>query len=53
MRSALAAAQYADGRLVEAITLLRHTLTDCQLHLGHDHPLTRTVRDNLTAAGEA
>jgi hypothetical protein len=53
VRSGLASAQYANGRLVEAIALLKRTLADCERYLGHDHPMTKTVRDNLAAVSEA
>ena len=49
-RSSLAAAHFADGRLAEVIPLLQRTLADSERYLGPDHPLTRTVRDNLEAA---
>jgi hypothetical protein len=49
-RSSLAAAHFADGRMAEVIPLLQRTLADSERYLGLDHPLTRTVRDNLDAA---
>jgi len=49
-RASLAAAHFADGRLAEVIPLLQRTLADSERYLGPDHPLTRTVRDNLEAA---
>ena len=52
-RSSLAAAVFADGRLTEAIPLLQRTLTDSERYLGPDHPMTRTVRENLEAATRA
>ncbi len=52
-RSSLAAAHVADGRLMEAIALLRRTLADSERYLGPDHPVTRTVRENLEATTRA
>ena len=52
-RSSLAAAQFADGQLTEAIPLLQRTLADSERYLGPDHPMTRTVRENLEAATRA
>ena len=49
-RSQLAAAHVADGRLGVAIQLMQRTLADSERYLGPDHPMTRTVRDNLEAA---
>jgi len=49
-RSSLAAAHFAGGRRAEVIPLLQRTLTDSERYLGLDHPLTRTIRDNLEAA---
>ena len=49
-RSSLAAAHLADGHLMEAIALLQRTLADAERYLGPDHPITRTVRENLEAA---
>ena len=49
-RSNLAAAHFADGRLTKVVSLLQQTLADGERHLGSDHPLTRTVRDNLETA---
>jgi hypothetical protein len=49
-RSSLAAAHVADGRLMDAIPLLRRALADSERYLGPDHPLTRTVRDSMEAA---
>ena len=46
----LATALFAAGRLMEVVTLLQQTQSDCERSLGPDHPLTRTVRDNLRAA---
>jgi plasmid stabilization system protein ParE len=50
IRSSLAAAVFADGRLMEAIALLQRTLADSERHLGPDHPMSRTTRENLEAA---
>ena len=52
-RSSLAAAVFADGRPTEAIPLLQRTLADAEGYLGPDHPMTRTVRENLEAATRA
>jgi tetratricopeptide (TPR) repeat protein len=49
-RCSLAGALFAAGRLMEVVTLLRQTQADCERYLGVDHPLTRTVRENLRAA---
>ena len=49
-RASLAAALYADGRLMEVIAVLERTLADSEQYLGPDHPMTRTVRGNLEAA---
>jgi hypothetical protein len=38
------------GRAADAVSILRRTLTDCERHLGFDHPMTGTVRDQLAAA---
>ena len=46
-RVSLAAALYAGGRLMEVIAVLQRALADSERHLGPDHPMTRTVRDNL------
>jgi hypothetical protein len=48
-RSSLAAVHFANGRMVEVIPLLQRTLADSERYLGPDHPLTKTVRDNLEA----
>ena len=52
-RSSLAAAHVADGRPTEAIPLLQRTLADSERYLGPDHPVTRTVRENLEAVTRA
>jgi tetratricopeptide (TPR) repeat protein len=49
-RCSLAAALFAAGRLMEVVTVLRRALADCERYLGPDHPLTRTVSENLRAA---
>jgi hypothetical protein len=49
-RASLAAAYYAGGRLMEAVATLERALADCEAYLSPDHPMTRTVRDNLAAA---
>jgi len=41
---------YAGGRLMEAVAVLQRTLADSEHYLGLDHPMTKTVRDNLDAA---
>jgi hypothetical protein len=35
---------------MEVVTVLRRALADCEHFLGPDHPMTRTVRENLRAA---
>jgi len=40
----------ADGQRSDAIPLLQRALADSERYLGPDHPMTRTVRDNLEAA---
>jgi hypothetical protein len=35
---------------MDAIPLLRRALADSERYLGPDHPMTRTVRDNLETA---
>jgi tetratricopeptide (TPR) repeat protein len=49
-RCSLAATLFAAGRLLEAVTMLQQAKADCERNLGPDHPLTRTVRENLRAA---
>jgi tetratricopeptide (TPR) repeat protein len=49
-RCSLASALFAAGRLMEVVTVLQRALADCERYLGLDHPMTRTVRDNLKAA---
>jgi hypothetical protein len=49
-RTNLAAALFGAGRLMEMVTVLHRALTDCERYLGPDHPMTRTVRENLRAA---
>jgi tetratricopeptide (TPR) repeat protein len=49
-RCSLASALFAAGRLMEVVTVLRRALADCEHYLGPDHPMTRTVRDNLKTA---
>jgi len=49
-RASLAAALYAGGRLMEAVAVLQRALADSEQYLGADHPMTKTVRDNLDAA---
>ena len=48
-RSSLAAVHFANGRVAEVIPLLQRTLADSERYLGPDHPLTKTVRDNIEA----
>jgi hypothetical protein len=36
--------------MAEVIPLLQRTLADSERYLGPDHPLTKTVRDNMEAA---
>jgi hypothetical protein len=38
------------GRRADVITVLGRALTDCEKHLGPDHPMTEAVRENLDAA---
>ena len=52
-RSSLAAAVSAGGQAREAVPLLQRTLADAERYLGPDHPMTRTVRENLDAATRA
>ena len=49
-RCSLAAALFTAGRLNDAVRALQRALTDCERYLGPDHPLTRTVTDNLRTA---
>jgi 3-deoxy-D-arabino-heptulosonate 7-phosphate (DAHP) synthase len=49
-RASLASALYAGGRLMEVVTVLQRALADSEQYLGPDHPMTKTVRDNLDAA---
>ncbi|MFF9025636.1 tetratricopeptide repeat protein, partial [Streptomyces eurythermus] len=46
----LASAYRSVGDLARAIPLYEQTLTDSERVLGEEHPITMTVRDNLTAA---
>ena len=48
-RANLAGGYQAALRLTDAVGVFERTLTDCELALGRDHPLTRAVRDNLEA----
>jgi tetratricopeptide (TPR) repeat protein len=48
-RCSLASALFAAGRRMEVVTVLQHALADCEHYLDPDHPMTRTVRDNLKA----
>ena len=34
---------------MEAVAVLQRALADSEHHLGPDHPVTKTVRDNLDA----
>jgi tetratricopeptide (TPR) repeat protein len=52
-RCTLAAALFALGRVLEVVTVLQRALSDCERYLGPDHPLTRTVRENLKAATDS
>jgi tetratricopeptide (TPR) repeat protein len=52
-RCSLAAALFSAGRLTEVVTQLQRAQADCERYLGPDHPLTRTVRENLRAATQA
>ena len=49
-RAALASALYDGGRLMEVVAVLQRALADSERYLGPDHPMTKTVRDNLEAA---
>ena len=49
-RTSLASALYAGGRVIEAVAVLQRALADSEHYLGLDHPMTKTVRDNLDAA---
>jgi len=51
-RCNLATAYYAAGRLSDVVGVLRRALADCEQHLGPDHSMTSTVRENLKAASE-
>jgi len=48
----LASAYGETGRLSEAIPLYEQTLGRCARALGHEHPLTRKVRHNLSVVRE-
>jgi hypothetical protein len=50
IRCNLATAYYMAGRRTDVITVLERALTDCEKHLGPDHPMTEAVRENLDAA---
>ena len=52
-RCSLAAVLFLAGRLMEVVTVLQRALADCERYLGPDHPMTRTVRDNLKTATAA
>ena len=52
-RCNLATAYYTAGRLTEVVAVLQRALTDCERHLGPDHQMTQTVRENLDAATQA
>jgi hypothetical protein len=49
-RAGLASALYDGGRLMEVVAVLQRALADSERYLGPDHPMTKTVRDNLEAA---
>ena len=49
-RASLASALYAGGRLMEVVAMLQRALADGERYLGSDHPMTKTLRDNLNAA---
>ena len=49
----LAMAYYAAHRMTDAVSLLRHTLSDCERALPPGHPLTQSVRESLEAATQA
>ncbi|MFF4291437.1 tetratricopeptide repeat protein, partial [Streptomyces sp. NPDC001633] len=49
-RNNLALAYQEAGDLNRAVPLYEQTLTDCERLLNNDHPLTRTLRENLTHA---
>ena len=49
-RASLASALYAGGRLLDAVAVLQRALADSEHYLGPEHPMTKTVRDNLGAA---
>ena len=50
LSAALASALYAGGRLMEVVAVLQRALADSERYLGPDHPMTKTLRDNLEAA---
>ena len=49
-RGSLASALSAEGRLIEAIALLRQALADAERTLGPEHPMTEAVRASLSTA---
>ena len=49
-RASLASALYASGRLMEVVAVLQRALADGEHYLGPEHPMTKTLRDNLDAA---
>ena len=49
-RVGLALALYDGGRLTEVVAVLQRALADSERYLGLDHPMTKTVQDNLEAA---
>ncbi len=51
-RGNLAQAYHGALRLTEAIAMFQRTLADCERALGPDHPMTRTIRDNLAAVDQ-
>jgi len=51
-RCNLATAYFKAGRMTDGVRVLRAVLADCELHLGREHPMTSTVRENLQAATE-
>jgi len=38
--------------MTDGVKMLRRTLADCERYLGADHPMTKTVRDNLKTAAD-
>jgi len=51
-RCNLVSAYFEAGRMTDGVRVLRAVLAECERYLGHDHPMTSTVRENLQAATE-